>query len=326
MHQQPLPSNQPSGALATVAKRNTSEQPLPPPTDTIPQLPTMVRRLCVCVCVCVCVWTTLYYIVIKQTPHLMLSLLITRKLSSLASFPGSPPCNNFESLETISRFLEFLCEYKVKGQIINNVIEYTQRERALEWGYNLTLTGNEQRLWFPAVPSLSPLQPPPPPPLPQLLPSQSGVVPVLESRVAGLEQQVWQSQRQVAGLQSSLEQSGARVAGLESEVGRMKSTVEKLLPQIYALQSRLSHLTTSPQVQCTSVDCTCTWENDCIGCAVLLSLVCLFELACFFLPSSSLQHVYIIHNIYNYIHLLSYYASYYTIQWCRQSSSAEVVE
>ena len=129
-----------------------------------------------------------------------------------------------------------------------------------------------------------PLQPPPPPPLPQLLPSQSGVVPVLESRVAGLEQQVWQSQRQVAGLQSSLEQSGARVAGLESEVGRMKSTVEKLLPQIYALQSRLSHLTTSPQVQCTSVDCTYTWENDSIGCAVLLCLfVCLNLLASFFL-------------------------------------------
>ena len=28
-------------------------------------------------------------------------------------------------------------------------------------------------------------------------------------------------------------------------------------------------------------------KNDCLGCAVLLCLVCLFDLACFFLPSFS---------------------------------------
>ena len=31
----------------------------------------------------------------------------------------------------------------------------------------------------------------------------------------------------------------------------------------------------------------CTWENDCLGCAVLFCLVCLFDLACFFLSSFS---------------------------------------
>ena len=34
-------------------------------------------------------------------------------------------------------------------------------------------------------------------------------------------------------------------------------------------------------------------KSDCLGCAVLLCLVCLFDLACFFLPSSSLKHVHV---------------------------------
>ena len=32
---------------------------------------------------------------------------------------------------------------------------------------------------------------------------------------------------------------------------------------------------------------TCTWKSDCLGCAVLLCLVFLFDLACFFLSSFS---------------------------------------
>ena len=37
-------------------------------------------------------------------------------------------------------------------------------------------------------------------------------------------------------------------------------------------------------------------KSDCLGCAVLLCLVCLFDLACFFLPSHlSLKHVYTAH-------------------------------
>ena len=39
---------------------------------------------------------------------------------------------------------------------------------------------------------------------------------------------------------------------------------------------------------------TCTWKSDCLGCAVLLCLVCLTLLASFFFPSHlSLKHVYI---------------------------------
>ena len=30
---------------------------------------------------------------------------------------------------------------------------------------------------------------------------------------------------------------------------------------------------------------SCLRKSDCLGCAVLLCLVCLFDLACFFLPS-----------------------------------------
>ena len=48
-------------------------------------------------------------------------------------------------------------------------------------------------------------------------------------------------------------------------------------------------------------------KSDCLGCAVLLCLVCLFDLACFFLPSHlSLKHVhYIQYNIIIYIHDLN---------------------
>ena len=33
------------------------------------------------------------------------------------------------------------------------------------------------------------------------------------------------------------------------------------------------------------VQLICSRKSDCLGCAVLLCLVCLFDLACFFLPS-----------------------------------------
>jgi hypothetical protein len=70
----------------------------------------------------------------------------------------------------------------------------------------------------------------------------------LGKKVVELEQQLQQSWLQVAGLHSRLEQSVGRVGELEGEVSRMKSSIEKLLPQIYALQSRLTHIATSPQV------------------------------------------------------------------------------
>jgi hypothetical protein len=69
----------------------------------------------------------------------------------------------------------------------------------------------------------------------------------LGKKVVELEQQLQQSWLQVAGLHSRLEQSVGRVGELEGEVSRMKSSIEKLLPQIYALQSRLTHIATSPQ-------------------------------------------------------------------------------
>ena len=44
-------------------------------------------------------------------------------------------------------------------------------------------------------------------------------------------------------------------------------------------------------------------KSDCLGCAVLLCLVCLFDLACFFLPSLIFKNVYVcIHS--NCVHIL----------------------
>ncbi len=89
-----------------------------------------------------------------------------------------------------------------------------------------------------------PSQPPPPPPLPpqQSLPYQPPAQQqpqgsLLEARIASLESQVVTMGK---GLQ--------RQAVMEQELARMKSTIEKLLPQIYALHSKLQQITSSPQV------------------------------------------------------------------------------
>ena len=74
----------------------------------------------------------------------------------------------------------------------------------------------------------------------------------LDCRVVELECQLQQSGSQVASLHSKLQQGMGRVGELESELSRLKTTVEKLLPQIYALQSRLTHITNSPQVYTSS--------------------------------------------------------------------------
>ena len=50
---------------------------------------------------------------------------------------------------------------------------------------------------------------------------------------------------------------------------------------------------------CPTRICTCIYEGDCLGCAVLLCLVCLFDLACFFLSSfSSLIKIYMYMTLY----------------------------
>ena len=68
---------------------------------------------------------------------------------------------------------------------------------------------------------------------------------------------------------------------------------------------------------------------DCLGCAVLLCLVCLFDLACFFLPSFShlsLKHVHVVQtvisrtfftNIFKTIHSLILMSSLPDIILCR---------
>ena len=54
------------------------------------------------------------------------------------------------------------------------------------------------------------------------------------------------------------------------------------------------------------------WKSDCLGCAVLLCLVCLFDLACFFLPSFSS----LIKNMYAYVHEYMHMYMYTCICTC----------
>ena len=76
-------------------------------------------------------------------------------------------------------------------------------------------------------------------------------------KVDELELKLTESVTEVASLRSKLKRNVdslkglegevARLNGLEGEVARLKGTVDKLLPQVYALQSKLTHIT-SPQV------------------------------------------------------------------------------
>ena len=66
-------------------------------------------------------------------------------------------------------------------------------------------------------------------------------------RVEELELKLTESVTEVASLRSKLERNVDSLKGLEGEVARLKGTVDKLLPQVYALQSKLTHIT-SPQV------------------------------------------------------------------------------
>ena len=65
----------------------------------------------------------------------------------------------------------------------------------------------------------------------------------LEKTVRELQQQLGE----VAGLRSKLEQNVDRVGQLEREIAKLRAIVDKLVPQIYGLQSKLVHIT-SPQV------------------------------------------------------------------------------
>ena len=55
-----------------------------------------------------------------------------------------------------------------------------------------------------------------------------------------------------------------------------------IITQHDSLQSVLARVGLTEHMELFQV-CTCT--SDCLGCAVLLCLVCLFDLACFFLSS-----------------------------------------
>jgi hypothetical protein len=52
---------------------------------------------------------------------------------------------------------------------------------------------------------------------------------------------------EVARLNSRLERNEDREGQLEEELGKVKYSVQKLLPQVFALQSKMTHIT-SPQV------------------------------------------------------------------------------
>jgi hypothetical protein len=74
----------------------------------------------------------------------------------------------------------------------------------------------------------------------------------LEKKVEELQQQQRESVAEVARLNSRLERNEDREGQLEEELGKVKYSVQKLLPQVFALQSKMTHIT-SPQRQIPAV-------------------------------------------------------------------------
>ena len=72
------------------------------------------------------------------------------------------------------------------------------------------------------------------------------MVSVLEKRFEELSVQLAES---VARLESRLDQNEDRVGWLEGETTRNRSSLEKMVPQVCALQSKMTHITASPQVK-----------------------------------------------------------------------------